>query len=304
MKHLKKIFPLFFILACGASTDSEKPFNEELGYKFREDDKSLLWEISGKGLKQPSFLYGTIHLQDKRVFSFDKTVTKIFDTCKAYAMEVNMDEVDKMEMAKSLMLDKPLNEIIGEKKFGLLDSLFKVRTGSGLGMMYSRMKPFFMAAELIKAYEHQDMTFPLDIELFNKAKKEKMKVIGIEKMEEQLSAVNKMTIDEQTDMVIEGLKDWDKSKELYNKMIGVYLKQDIEQMALLMKDTTMPASFETALLTDRNKVMAKRIDKIVQEQPTFNAVGAGHLYGKDGVIELLRKEGYTMKPVKYKFTKK
>jgi uncharacterized protein YbaP (TraB family) len=303
MKHLKKILPLFFIFACSASTDKEKSFSDELGYKFRDDDKSLLWEISGKGLKQPSFLYGTIHLQDKRVFSFDKTVSKIFDTCKAYAMEVNIDEVDKMAMAKSLMLDKPLDEIIGEKKYHTLDSLFHVRTGGGLGM-YSRMKPFFMAAELIKAYEHQDMTFPLDIELFNMAKKDKMKVVGIEKMEEQLDAVNKMTIEEQTDMVIEGLKDWEKSKDLYNKMIKVYLAQDIAEMATIMKDTTLPSSFETALLTDRNKVMAKRIDKIVQEQPTFNAIGAGHLYGKDGVIELLRKEGYTMKPVKYKFTKK
>ncbi|HYG51378.1 MAG TPA: TraB/GumN family protein [Flavobacteriales bacterium] len=302
MKNFKKLFPLFFILACGASTDTGKSFSEVLGYKFRDDDKSLLWEISGKGLKQPSFLYGTIHLQDKRVFAFDKTVSRIFDTCKAYAMEVNMDEVDKLAMAKSIMLEKPLDEILEPGKYALLDSLMRVRTGDGMGI-YKNLKPFFMAGELIKAYEHQDMAFPLDIELFNKAKKEKMKVVGIEKMEEQLEAVNKMTIEEQADMVIEGLKDWNKSQELYNKMIKVYLNQDIAQMAVLMNDTTLPASFQTALLTDRNKVMAARIDKIVQEQPTFNAVGAGHLYGNDGVIELLRKKGYTVRPVKYKFKK-
>jgi uncharacterized protein YbaP (TraB family) len=288
-------------VACAASTE-EKSFNKAIGYDYRKDDKSILWEVSGKGLKQPSFLYGTIHLQDKRVFSFDKTVTKIFDTSSAYAMEVNMDDVDAVKLAKSFMLEKPLNEILEATKYQKLDSLMKLRTGGGVGM-YNNMKPFFMAGELIKAYEHQDMPFPLDIDFFKKAKKKKKKLIGIEKIGEQLAAVNKMTIDEQADMIIEGLLDCKKSMDLYDKMVQVYLKQDIAALGELMKDTTLPKSFETALLTDRNKVMAHRIDSIIQIQSTFNAFGAGHLYGKDGVIELLKQKGYTVKPVKFKFKK-
>jgi uncharacterized protein YbaP (TraB family) len=148
------------------------------------------------------------------------------------------------------------------------------------------------------------MPFPLDMDFFQKAKKKKKKVIGIEKLEEQLAAVDSMTLEEQADMIIDGLKDWDKSKKLYNDMTRTYLKQDIKEMMLMMKDTTLPKAFETSLIIDRNKVMAYRIDKIVNDQPTFNAVGAGHLHGDEGVIALLRKKGYTLKPVKFKFKKK
>lgn len=294
-------FSSLLFIACSASTE-EKSFDKILGYEFRKDDKSLLWEVTGKGLTQPSFLYGTIHLQDKRVFAYDRLILKIFDTCKAYAMELNMDDINAGEVAKSFMLEKPLRELIPTAKYKLLDSLMKVRTGGGIGM-YNNMKPFFMAGELVKAYEHQDMPFPLDLDFFAKAKKKKMKLIGIEKFGEQLAAVNKMSIEEQTDMILDGLKDWDKSVKLFNEMVKVYLKQDIAALSALMKDTTLPKSFETALLTDRNKVMAHRIDSIIQKQPTFNAFGAGHLYGKEGVIELLKQKGYLVKPVKFKFKK-
>lgn len=302
VKAFKHLLPLFILIACGASSDEKNSFKDKLGYKYAESDNSVLWEISGKGLKQPSFIYGTIHIQDKRVFAYSKVVNDIFDTCSAYAMEINMDEVDLTKTAKMAMLDKPLYEIINPKKFLLLDSLMKKRTGSGVGM-YNNMKPFFMAAVMLKAYEHQDMPFPLDLDFFKKAKKKKKKLIGIEKFEEQMAAVDKMTIEEQADMIIEGLKDWDKTKDLYTDMVKIYVKQDLPKLMELMKDTTLPKAFETSLLTDRNKIMAERIDSIVQQQSTFNAIGAAHLGGKDGVVELLRQRGYTVKPVKFKFKK-
>jgi len=302
MKLLKKISPFFLLLACGASGNDEKTFNEGLGYGYADNNNSILWEITGKGLKQPSFLYGTIHLQDKRVFEYGKVVKSIFDTSAAYAMEVNMDDVDAGSLKNKIMLEKPLDETLPPKTYATLDSLMRLRTGGGVGM-YKSMKPFFIAGELIKAYQHQDMPFPLDIDFFKKAKKKNKKTIGIEKIEEQLAAVDKMTVEEQADMIIDAFKEWEKTGELYNKMMDVYLSQDITQLSALMKDTTLAPSFETALITDRNKVMAKRIDSIIQLQPTFNAIGAGHLSGPEGVVELLKQRGYTLKPVKFKFGK-
>lgn len=302
MKVLKTTAPLFLLLACAASKDEKKPFNEGLGYKYADNNKSILWEITGKGLTQPSFLYGTIHLQDKRVFAYDTVVKSVFDTSAAYAMEISMDDVNPFKMAKLMVMEEPLDEVLSPAKYATMDSLLKIRTGTG---MHSRknMKPFFIAGELIKAYEHQDMALPLDMDFFMKAKKKKKKTMGIEKLQEQLDAVDKMTVEEQADMMIEGLKEWDKMKDMYNKMVDVYLSQDIEALYTLTKDTSLAKSFETALLTNRNKVMAQRIDSIVQLQPTFNAIGAGHLYGQEGVIQLLEKRGYTLKPVKFNFGK-
>ncbi len=291
---------LFFVLSCAAIDDEKKLFNQKVGYNYGSNKKSILWEITGNGLTQPSFLYGTIHLQDKRVFAYSNEVINIFDTCKAYAMELNLDEVDKMDMVNQFKMEKPLYEMIPGHKFLILDSLLKLRTGGGIGM-YKNFQPFFLAGELVKAYEHRDMPFPLDMDFYNKAKRKNKKIIGIEKFEEQLAAVKKMTIEEQTDMIIEGLNEWDKSKKLFNDMMKCYLLQDGEKLMEMTKDTTLPKSFETGLLIDRNKVMAHRIDSIVHLQPTFNAIGAAHLFGKEGVLELLIQKGYTVKPVKFKF---
>jgi uncharacterized protein YbaP (TraB family) len=307
MKFIYKLFPFLLLFGCGASTDtakknSDKTFKEAIGYDYRKDDKSLLWEITGNGLKQPSFLYGTIHLPDKRVFAFDKTFLKVFDTCAAYAMELDIADINKDEMLKSLKLEKPLIKLIPIKKFLLLDSLLRLRTGKGIKLEDDN-SPFLRSSELLKAFEHNDMLLPLDLDLYMKAKGKGKKCMGIEKLQEQLDAIKKMTVEEQTDMLIEGLKEWDKSKEMFNSMIEVYLKQDLAKLMEMTKDTTMPSSFETALLEDRNIVMAERIDAIVKAQPTFNAIGAAHLYGDKGVIALLRKRGYTVKPVKIAFKK-
>lgn len=301
MNLLKYISPFFLLLACGATGDEKKSFNQALGYDYAETDNSLLWEITGKGLKQPSFLYGTIHLQDARVFEYGKVVKSVFDTSAAYAMEIDMDHVDAAKMKEKISMDQPLDKVLSPQKFRALDSLMYLRTGGGVGM-YKNFKPFFIASTLLKAYEKQDMPFPLDLDFFKKAKKADKKTIGIEKIEEQLSAVDKMSVEEQADMIIEGLKNWDKTGELYGKMVDVYLRQDIAAFSQLMKeDSTLAENFEEALITERNKVMAQRIDSIVQLQPTFNAIGAGHLPGQDGVVELLKQRGYTVKPVKFVF---
>jgi len=295
--------PLVFLLVrCSSSQPAaeERAMKDVMGYEYAPDDKSLLWEITGNGLKQPSYLYGTIHIQRKEVFAYDTIVRRLLDTCAAYAMELNMDEIDMKKMNETMLMEKPLDSIISPEKYKTMDSLMMAEAGMGMAM-FKKMKPFFVMAMMMKDDIGTDMPMALDLDFFNIAKKNKKKLIGIEKFEEQMAAVDQLTIEEQVDMILDGMKDTSHGAFKFDEMLDTYLAGDLEKMMELTKDTTYPEKFHKAFLHDRNIRMADRIDKICHEQMTFNAVGAGHLGGEDGVIALLRKKGFEVKPIKTKF---
>jgi len=303
---LKQVFPIFgfvpfliFILSCG---EKEKSIQEYLGYEYAENNHSLLWEISGNGLKTPSYLYGTIHIQRKEVFAYDSIVQKIFDTCSAYAMEISMDEVNPIKAAKMMMLEKPLDQLISPEKYARIDSFFRAETGIGIGLRKTT-KPFFLMAQLMQKDIGSDMEMALDLYFFNMAKDQKKKTIGIEKFEEQMAAVDQLTVDEQVDLILKGLGDTTSSMAKFDDLIKVYLEGDLDKMIELSTDTMYPPKFNQAFLIDRNVHMAERIGKHCKDQMTFCAIGAAHLGGPQGVIELMKKDGFTLKPIKTSFRK-
>lgn len=288
------------ILLLLINCSKKKEFNEALGYSYAENENSLLWEISGNGLKQPSYLYGTIHIQRKEVFNYDSIVNVIFDTCAAYAMELNMDEISPLKMAKQIMMEKDVREYLQPTKYRLLDSLYTASQGEPIGAA-GKMKPFFLMSKMMMSEIGGDMPLALDLHFFDRAKQQNMKVIGIEKFEEQMAAIDVLTVEEQVDMIIAGYLDTSSVATKYEELISTYLSGNVNQMAKLTEDPAYPEKFNKVFLTDRNVVMADRIAEICKEQMTFNAVGAGHLGGELGVIALLRKKGYTLKPIKIVF---
>lgn len=299
----KTFFKNYFLLpvlaalvSCGQGKSEEK---KEYEYG---DDKTLLWEISGNGLKEPSYLYGTIHIQNAKVFAYDTVVSMVFNKSKAYAMELNMDDMNMTEMIKFMTMEKPIDSFLTPSQFRTIDSLLQKRMGMSLTLQRN-YKPFFIYSELMVSSEKKDKPVALDLDFFLKAKKAKKKLIGIEEFAEQFAAVDMISIEDQVKMLLEMTKE-DASDSLYNLLVETYLEGDLEKMIDLSKDTSMPENFEKAFLIDRNIRMADRIGKICQEQQTFNAVGAAHLGGPDGVIALLRKNGYTVKPIKTEFKKK
>ena len=114
--------------------------------------QSILWKVTGKKIKSPSYLYGTIHIQDKRVFAFDNTVTDAFNSCDAFAMEILMDEIDPKESQEAtLMKDgKTLKTIMSAEDYKLLDSAFTAATGASL-LLYNKMKPIFVSSAMMQA---------------------------------------------------------------------------------------------------------------------------------------------------------
>ncbi len=262
--------------------------------------QSLLWEISGKGINK-SYLYGTIHIQDKRVFRFDDIVEQKLMSCDAYAMELLMDEIKKEDIEKSMLMKKnTIDKLLSKEDYNYLDSVMKAKTGTGM-LFLNKMKPFFISSQLMQANMSKDMEDPLDLYFLNKAKKAGKKTLGIERFADQISAIDKISLEEQCKMLMDGIRDTSKEEQQFDDLLEAYLNGNLDSLLILSNDTSLPENFNKAFLIDRNKGMAKNIIKYCKQQSTFNAIGAAHLGGEQGVIALIRKKGYTVKPLMFNF---
>ncbi len=170
-------------------------------------------------------------------------------------------------------------------------------------MLFNKIKPFFVSAELTQAELKKDLPLALDMHLCDIAKKEGKEIYGIEKLEDQMKAIDKISLQEQARMLMDGVKDSSDIEEKFKDLLETYLNADLDKMVELTNDSTLPADFSQAFLVSRNKTMAKSISKLIKKHKTFVAIGAAHLGGKDGIITLLRKKGYTVEPIPFEFIK-
>lgn len=265
--------------------------------------QSLLWEVMGKKSKKPSYIYGTIHIQDKRVFEYSDSVEIAINACDAFALELLLDEIDQKDMIKHMMMKESLEDLMEKEDYDFLKKTLKEKYGIGIAM-FNNMKPFFLSSQLSMLEIKSDMADALDLYLLKIARKKDKKCYGIEKFSDQIAAVDRITIPEQIKMLMDAVKDTaDESSSKTEELIGAYLKMDLEEMVKLTQDTTMPAEFEKAFLIDRNIKMVKSIGKKMRKSPIFVAIGAAHLGGENGVLNLMRKRGYKIRAVEMNFDK-
>lgn len=266
-----------------------------------KDENALLWKISGKGLKKPSYIYGTIHAvcPDKMMISeaLQSTVTQT----EQLSLELDMDDPNMMtQIMQSAMLPEgqSLKAMLDEEEYTVLASYFKASYGIDL-MQLDNIKPFMLYTMLLpmlteckpESYEQKLM------ELAHAQQKE---VLGIETVQEQMSAVDKLPNELYIDMLVRTVGDLPKSKADYREMVELYMTQDIKGLQELMKrDYTEDdyKKFNDAFLVQRNKNWIPVMEQMAKTKSTLFAVGAAHLAGEHGVVALLRKQGYKVTPV-------
>lgn len=265
---------------------------------------SLLWKISGNGLQKPSYLFGTMHTSDKRVLNMSNAAMPYFAEANMYAMELDPKESFNLSLVSKLMMGKghSLKAMIPEREYQILDSIVKQQVGFSM-KLFDNIAPIFVMTILQTAgIESGDSSQKgeqvLDLFFYEKAKKAKKKTMGIETVDEQLDALNTLSYQEQADMLVEELRKYENSEDVMQEMVRHYLAQNLDSLLLLNDKDPMPEKFYKALITDRNRRMANRIADFTAKQQVFIAVGALHLPGEKGVIELLRKKGFLVEAVK------
>lgn len=258
---------------------------------------SLLWEISGNGMPHNAYLFGTMHVKDKRAFDFSQNMTNAFDTCKSFAMEIALEPDIYKDIFKMMVADESyhIEDYLKPEELSKIDNFLKKEFGFKLEY-FKQIKPVFLYIIMSGTGMSVDNEHFLDEYLFLKAKQEEKTVIGIETLEEQINALDGLSIKEQLQLVLDAVDSFNKNKKLEQKLLKYYQKQELSEIAKLI-EASSDEKVSKLLLTNRNYVMADRIANFIPKESTFVAIGAGHLPGKEGVIELLRKKGFTVTPI-------
>jgi uncharacterized protein YbaP (TraB family) len=260
---------------------------------------SLLWEVTGNGITKPSYLFGTFHLICKEDFEVTAILKEKFNTTEKLFEEMKMDDPSiQMKMMAQMKSDKSLKELFDSNNYKILADSFQKITGMPLGF-FNNYKPFLATTMLAQKMLPCKEIIQPETEFIKLAKEKNIEVFGLETIEDEMKAIDKMPLDSQLNSLLKTVGNFDSVKQMMTSIVEVYKKRNPDELYKFMKLNGVDDAFETAMLEVRNTNWLPTIITNLKKQATFFAFGAGHLCGENGIINLLRKKGYKVTPIQY-----
>lgn len=277
----------------------------------------LLYRISGNGLQQPSYIVGTYHFAPISMVDSIPGLQTALASCRqvygelGFVIDANAssDVMAKMNQAMMMTNGKTLRGLLDEEHYHGIDSLMTRLTGSGLALydmahlspaaVYTMLETFLT----LQLFPDFDPDVQLDNYFHQYAQNKGLPSKGLETVDDQIAVLFKGNSVERQAQLLACLYDHlDFEKEMVTAMINAYFAQDLDgiEAAMDMKTNTVCDSTpeeEELLVTGRNKKWMEQIPTIMADQPTFFAVGAAHLIGEEGLLQLLRQAGYVVEGV-------
>lgn len=291
MKKIYLFFALILITASGFITAQEQDNSKS----------SLLWEITGKNLDKPSYLFGTMHMIPKEDFFMTKLIADKARECEVMTFEVNMFGLsfsEKIDMVQYLLLeDKTLKDLMNSDDYNRLKRFAVDSLGireKKFEKRYIKFTPFGLNSMFMKMYMGKVKMY--EKELYKIARKNKREITELETIDFQLKLVTDIPLESQIKYFLD-TDNFHESKAL----IKPYKLQDLDMLYSLTNSSDSEdedvKAFTDKFLNERNMNWLPIIISQISDKSSFIAVGALHLPGKKGIIELLREKGYTVKPI-------
>jgi uncharacterized protein len=287
--NLAKIGLIVFILAL-------LPFKSLFA---GEPGKSLLYKISGNGLESPSYLYGTIHMICGDQFFITDATQKALEEVQSIVLEIDMSDPSLMQKMQMLAVHPEMRNISGsmtEEEAAAFDEYLMANFGAGLAQI-GIMKPFVLTSMLvtthinctdIKSYEGYFMEY---------ATQKSVPVKGLEEVEFQVSLFDQIPYEEQVHELVKMVVSPEEGKRELDQMMACYASQDINCLYEVILNSSSMKDYKDLLLFERNRNWVPLIVEQMANEQVFVAVGAGHLPGEEGLIELLKRAGYRVEAV-------
>ncbi|MCB0685255.1 MAG: TraB/GumN family protein [Saprospiraceae bacterium] len=307
-QHLKQIsyvlfiLPVVFIFGCSTSQkvqETEKSVPEKL-------QSALLWKIETKDVA-PSYIFGTIHMIDKDEYFFTKEMEDALASTKELVLEIDLE--DAMDLGSQISLlqkalmkgDTTLKDLVSAEDYQMIKKHFE---DMGIPFfLFEKVKPMFLTIfasddmfsgggldmDEIKSYE---------LELIEKAKVQNIPVDGLETVEYQMSIFDSIPYRAQAEMLVNSIASGEEEDTVMDTLVYYYKQQDLAKLDQLLNSDPTTNDYRHVLLDNRNSNWIPIMFRKVKTQPTFFAVGAGHLAGDYGVINLLKKQGLKLTPIR------
>lgn len=272
----------------------------QVSLKANNDNNSLLWEVSGNGLKKNSYLFGTFHLLCKSDINFSSQLKTATGNADKIYMELDMDDPSVL-MGGLLMMNmkegKKLKDFYTEAEYNKLSGYFKDSLHVPVSFLQST-KPYFLVGMLYPKMIPCKTVSGVEEELMKLAKLQQKEIKGLETMGFQAAVFDSIPYSEQAKELLKSIDSMTVYKKYFDTMVNVYKSQQLEKIEKLFSQSEFGMEeHKDILLDDRNKNWVGQLKTIMQKESVFVAVGAGHLVGNKGLIALLKKEGYTVRPL-------
>lgn len=267
-------------------------------YSQAQVGAGLLWRIH-KPQQPASFLFGTIHLDDKRVKDLDNQVVRRFNEAKTLCLEILPNRETQVGIGRAMLLPQGqfLDEIVGESLFNRLSLLLNKRGMTPLESIH--LKPW--AAMIVLSRPESQGGYALDEQLYHWAVHQYKHLCALETLDEQLSVFDELNQEDQVTLLKDSLDFMPEVQALNEKLVQSYLKGDLDEiyrrsMELQSKDDELAKRLMHSLVNRRNQRMLERILPELEKGRAFIAVGALHLPGEQGLLNLLRRAGFAVTP--------
>lgn len=299
MKQMKRLlfYGLSTILFTGCKAQQDQPF------VIQKHDNTLLWKVSGNGLRKPSFLFGTFHLLCKDDIHFSDQLKRAIKRSDEIYMELNLSDPSVMlsGMLYMNMKDgKKLKDLYTPEEYKRLQNYFSDTLGVPM-MMLQSAKPYFLVALLYPRMMNCSNPTGVEEELAKLAKEDKKEIKGLETMQFQASIFDSIPYQWQAKELLKNIDSFSVYKEEFQTMLDFYKNQELDSLQSSLSSSEFGSDeYNDLLLKNRNKNWVAQLKEIMKSESVFVAVGAGHLVGSDGLINLLKKAGYKVEPLENK----
>ncbi len=265
--------------------------------------KGLLWRVSKAGVA-PSYVFGTIHIADPRVLEVPEVVGRALFQSRQYFMESFQGEREAARFFEAAQFEdgRRLEPLIGTQAYATVAAMFRAREVPE--EVIARLKPWAALVNFtITPEDYEKVT--LDLKLVELARGRRLRVMGLEGIEEQISVFDRIPLDTQVELLKHALDHRDELAAMIEPTIQAWMRRDLAGIhaasdRVAARYPEMAGHYRILfrrVVENRSVVMAHRLFMPLREGGAFVAVGANHLYGHRGILALIERQGYRVERV-------
>lgn len=272
----------------------------------------ILYKVSGNGAKGESYVMGTHHLAPISILDSLENFKSAINSVDAVYGEIEQSEMTSPQTQQKMMFfamapaDSTLSKVFTKEQYDSIDNVLKKYSGGQASLnMLDPMKPALVSQQLAILINMQiipgfNPMQPLDTYVQTLGAQAGKEIKGFENVDIQLNVLFGDPISKQAEDLLETIRKEEKMKVFSFDLYNAYMTQNIEKVyqSMIDPDMGLKAEDEAKMLTNRNENWVNQLKTILPQQSVFVCVGAGHLPGEKGVLNLLREAGYTVTPVK------
>ncbi len=272
----------------------------------------LLWKVSGNGLTKDSYIMGTHHVAPISILDSISGFDKAIEACDAVYGEIVQSEMSSPAAQQKIMAqamapaDSTLNKIYSPEQYDSINTYLKELSGGMISLdQMVMLKPQMVATQMslfesAKIFPNFNPNEQLDMTVQTLGQQKGKSLNGFETVDFQLDMLLGGSIKKQAEGLLDMARKKEKIGEFSRELAKAYIAQDLETMLNLMLDPEMGTDPEdqAKMIDDRNEAWKNTLVSLMPEQSIFVCVGAGHLPGEKGLLNLLKQAGYTVEPMK------